>query len=246
MVVDARRSHRFNSRGKNHLEIPGWLDNRVGDGWGWPRLTPSCATTNPAAPGFVVFEAWAFVLPTSRDFPESTTPKGGWPRLLRYSPPQNRLGAGPGLLRHASPQKRVPQTSWFSKPGHSCCRHRETSLSASGLRRSFTRTASVSRRRKWEGSVGLRSSGNGRYKGEPVEPAPWGKRRRGSKRNPQSICNLFAWLACPTTACWCHPWPCKLLNRRFQADSNPSLSATLSRTEQKNPGSRVAMRQECP
>ncbi len=35
---------------------------------GWPRLPREDATTKTAAPGFVLFEAWAFLLPTSGDF----------------------------------------------------------------------------------------------------------------------------------------------------------------------------------
>jgi hypothetical protein len=37
---------------------------------GWPRFAPSCITTKPAAPGFGVFEAWAFLVLASRDFPD--------------------------------------------------------------------------------------------------------------------------------------------------------------------------------
>src|SRR5947209_18451573 len=42
-------------------------------GWGlggWPMFCFSLDNPESAAPCFAVFEAWAFVLPTSRDFPD--------------------------------------------------------------------------------------------------------------------------------------------------------------------------------
>ncbi len=90
------------------------------------------------APDFVVFEAWAFLLPASGDFPYPY-PAFGVPSL-----------------------EPVPFPAGVSGKVVSVCGHLETEV-----------------------------------KGEPVEPAPWGKRRRGSKRNPQSICNLFACFAFP-------------------------------------------------
>ncbi len=40
----------------------------------------------------------------------------------------------------------------------------------------------------------------------------------------------FCWFTTAYDLLSCHPWPCMLLNLRFQADSNPSLSATVSNT----------------
>ena len=43
----------------------------------------------------------------------------------------------------------------------------------------------------------------------------------------QSVC----WFAPAFQLLACHPWPCMLLNLRFLADSNPSLSATHSKID---------------
>ena len=51
------------------------------------------------------------------------------------------LGAGPGLFPHGQSQNRLPHASWFSKRGHSCCRHQETFLIRnSAFWGAFTRT----------------------------------------------------------------------------------------------------------